>query len=404
MPRGAQGDGTVLVIVGDTLHHRDDQGRLHTHGALAGQLDLWAARFDRVRFLGVLGDGPPPPGFAPYEATNIALVPLRAAGGSGTRAKIGALVTSLSWLVTLVPELRRADAAHLRAPCNVTMPGLMAARLLVKHRYAIYAGSWESYPGEPRSYRAQRWWLRRAFGGTVHAYLPDEASDPPRRPAFSPVLNRSGLDVLVETAATRRLTDGPPGVERPLRVVSVGRFSANKNQIALVRALHLLAGRGVTVEACLIGEGPEAARVAAAAAGLDHLRFVDHADRDEVFDAMGRADLVVLPSFREGYPKVLLEGISAGALPVAADRPVNRAMVQGRGWVFDPDDPDELAAVLEQAIGLSVDGWAERRACALDYARSHTLEAFAAEIDAIVGTWDLPAPALAVGTEASTER
>lgn len=404
MPRGAPSDGTVLVIVGDTLHHRDDQGRLHTHGALARQLDLWAARFDRVRFLGVLGEGPPPPGFAPYEATNIVLVPLRAAGGSGARAKVGALLASLSWLATLVPELRRADAVHLRVPCNVTVPGLVAARILVRWRYALYAGSWDPYPGEPRTYRVQRWWLRHAFGGTVHAYLPDEAADPPRRPAFSPVLTRAGLDALVEAAATARRREAPPGDDRPLRVVSVGRFSANKNQITLVRALHLLAGRGIVVDACLIGEGPEAAGVASAAAGLAHVRLVDHADRDEVFEAMSRADLVVLPSYREGYPKVLLEGISAGALPVAADRPVNRAMVQGRGWVFDPDDPDELAAVLDQAIGLSADEWAERRACGLDYARSHTLEAFGAEIDAVVGTWDLPAPAVAVGSEAPTER
>ncbi len=387
---GARSRGTTLVIVGDTVHHLGADGRLYTHGALAAQLDQWARRFGRVRFCGVVGDGPPPSSFAPYEAPNVELVTLRAAGGTGIRAKVLALAAVIRWIRVLVPEMRRADAVHLRTPCNVTIPGVLVARALVRNRYAIFAGSWDGYRGEPTTYRLQRWLLRRVFGGVVHAYVAEGGAHGNLRPAFSPVLTAASL-TRVAALRTRGSEAGRPGVDRPLRLAAVGRFSTNKNQVALIHAIRMLRTEGLAVEARLIGEGPEWSAVQTMAAGLENVTFVRHASRDEVFATMAWADLDVLPSFREGYPKVLLEGISAGALPVAADRPVNRTMVDGRGWVFDPADPASLAGVLRCAVALETEGWDQRRASCAAYAQDHTVEAFGMEIDHIVRhLWHLP--------------
>jgi len=380
---------STLVLLGDTRHYRDEFGRLCTHGALAGQLDLWARRFDRVVFCGVEGEGPPPASFVPYASANIEMVPLRAAGGTGVRAKIDLLVVALSWIRAVVPVLRRADAVHLRTPCNVTLVGIPLARLLVAKRYAIFAGSWSRYPGEPVSYRLQRWMLLHLFGGVVHAYVPEGATSP-LRPAFSPVLT---IDGLAEVGRLRegRPDEGRPGVQRPLRIVSVGRFSTNKNQIALVEAVRRLSDDGPHAEAVFIGDGPTRPLVQQAASGLESVSFIPVASRPEVFAAMASADVNVLASFREGYPKVLLEGICAGALPIAADRRVNRSMTQGRGWVFDPSDPSDLARVLRSAVELDDDGWEARRSSCQEYARSHSLEAFGAEVDHIVyQIWGFP--------------
>ncbi len=373
----------TLVILGDTHHYFDDSGRLCTHGALASQLDLWASGFDRVIFCGVRKDGPPPASFVPYASTNIELVPLKSAGGTGWRAKIRALTAAASWIRTAVPALRRADAVHLRAPCNVTLVMIPLARILARRRYAIYAGSWSTYPGEAASYRLQRWMLRHLFRGVVHAYVVERPTSGGVRPAFSPVLTDEELTEI----ATRRSSppEGErPGVDRPLRVVSVGRFSTNKNQAAIVEAIRAVSDKGIAVEAKLIGDGPNLDAARAAAADLAGVSFIPVASRHEVFDSMVWADLNVLASFHEGYPKVLLEGISAGALPVAADRPVNRSMVDARGWVFDPARPDTLTNVLLEATAVSESEWAERRDRCQRYARTHTLDAFRAEVDYII--------------------
>lgn len=391
-PRGRepQSGGSTLVFIGDTHHHLDDCGRLYTYSALAAQLDLWAGWFDRVVFCGVRVEGPPPASLTPYSSDNIELVPLRPAGGSGWRAKLGVLGALVSWVRVLVPVLRTADAVHLRTPCNVTLLAIPLVRAFTARRYAIFAGSWDRYPGEPTSYRFQRWMLRRVFGGVVHAYVTEEARVGSVRPAFSPVLTE---DALREVSALRTPPhEGDrPGVNRPLRLVSVGRFSVNKNQVAIVRAIRTLTHEGLAVEARFIGEGSTRESVEQAATGLEGVEFIDVASRTEVFEAMAWADLNVLASFREGYPKVLLEGMSAGALPVAADTPMNRAMTQGRGWVFDPDKADDLAAVILAAVGSGSVDWAARRDRCADYAHSKTLDAFGLEVDHIVGEiWRLP--------------
>lgn len=378
------GSGRSLAFIGDTLHHLDEHGRLYTHGALAAQLDLWASRFDQVIFCGVRGAGPPPPSFAPYASRNIELVELRPAGGSGWRGKADAVAAAASWARTVVPVLRRTDAVHLRTPCNITLVLIPFARVLTRRRYAIFAGSWQRYRGEPVSYRLQRWMLRHVFGGVVHAYVTDESGSGPLRPAFSPVLTD---EELTEVAARRdiRASAGLPGINRPLRLVSVGRFSTNKNQATIIDALRAVAAEGIPAEALFIGDGPLLESVQRAACDVDGVQFVPVAGRQEVFDAMAWADLNVLASFREGYPKVLLEGISAGALPVAADRPVNRSMVDTRGWTFDPARPGTLVDALRAAVRADEDEWSQRRSRCLSYARSHTLDAFRFEVDHIVG-------------------
>lgn len=382
---------STLVIVGDTLHHVDSEGRLCTHGALAAQLDLWAAHFDAVQFCGVLGQGPPPPGFAPYRSARISLVPLRQAGGASLRAKVNVVRAAASWLWQLVPALRAADGVHLRTPCNVTLLGIPLARLLVKNRYAIFAGSWDPYAGEPKSYKIQRWMLKHLFGGTVHAYRPaghrpaDTATAGNVRPGFSPVLTAHALACLAASAIEARSVEPPPGEGRPLRVACVGRFSLNKNQTTLASALRDLHASGMQVQCRFIGDGPELARVRASVE-LPGVTFTEHASRDEVFATMTWADVNVLPSLREGFPKVLLEGMSAGALPIASDTPVNRSMVQDRGWTFDPNSSSDLAHVLETATSLSEAEWTERRARSRTYAEQHTIEVFAAEVDHIVNT------------------
>ena len=381
----ATATGTTLLIAGDTIHHRDAEGRLCTYAALASQLDLWASQFDRVRFCGVLADGPPPPGFAPYRSTNVRIVPMRKAGGSGPRAKLGILAALANWLRVLVPELRAADAVHLRTPCNVSIIAIVLARLLVPNRYAIYAGSWHAYEGEALSYRLQRGLLRRFFGGVVHAYLPpEEAVDTPNmRIAFSPVLTAEALHERWTTADSARSarTEADHG---DLRVVCVGRFSANKNQIVLVEAIRQLQAAGVDVSCRFIGEGEQFDLVATAARGLENVEFVTHATRDEVFATMTWADLNILPSYREGYPKVLLEGICVGALPIGSDTPMNRSMAEGRGWVFDPSRPESLVGVIEEARALQPQGVRERTDSCLAYAKAHTLDAFGVEITHII--------------------
>lgn len=105
-------------------------------------------------------------------------------------------------------------------------------------------------------------------------------------------------------------------------VLCVGRFSAEKGQMDLVRAgVHLSrVYPDMAFRIVLLGDGPQRQRVerASGAAGLSQrLLFAGH--QGNVWPYYSLADLLVLPSHSEGSPNVLLEAMSAG-VPIAATR------------------------------------------------------------------------------------
>ena len=103
-------------------------------------------------------------------------------------------------------------------------------------------------------------------------------------------------------------------------VLSIGRFSKEKAQTDLIRAIFHLrrAHPGLKFRLILVGDGPERRRVeqAVVAAGLSgHVIFAGH--QRDVGPYYGLADLFVSPSRSEGSPNVLLEAMAAG-VPIVA--------------------------------------------------------------------------------------
>lgn len=111
------------------------------------------------------------------------------------------------------------------------------------------------------------------------------------------------------------------GVDEGERVIlSVGRLSQEKGHADLVAALGHL-GRlapDLSFRLVLVGDGPERARLEEDARARDlseRVVFAGHHADVRPFYAL--ADVLVLPSYSEGSPNVLLEAMAAG-LPVVA--------------------------------------------------------------------------------------
>ncbi len=388
---GAAGRGTLL-LAGNTLHVQGPDGRYCTHRALARQLDEWFSRFDRVVIAAVLDPGPEvPTGFAAYARSDITFVPLAKAGGVGWAAKFGALAAAWSWVRALVPLLRRADVVHLRAPCNITIPAIPLARVLTPRRYAIYAGAWDAPAGGSRSYTLQRWMLRR-FGGVVHVYAPpSQGLAANLRTNFSPSFSDAQLDSLGVPTEQRldRIRAKTPGTGAALRVSCVGRFSANKNQAALVESAAVLVDRGVSVEVRFAGSGGTEADVRALARRLGveaHVSFLGRLDESELVDLWAWADVNATLTRVEGYGRVTLEAMAVGC-PTLCGPGAMQAELVGQGergiQVLDPAGAT-VAAALETLLVLEPERWVEMSVACREYARAHTIEAFGAEVDAVL--------------------
>jgi glycosyltransferase involved in cell wall biosynthesis len=137
----------------------------------------------------------------------------------------------------------------------------------------------------------------------------------------------------------------------PARVVSVARFEPPKDHATLLAAMARLGD--LPWELDLVGEGPLEASVRALAselgiAGRVHFRGYD----SDPAAAFASAQLFVLSSRSEGFPRSILEAMRAG-LPVAASRVggVGEAVANGEnGFLAEAGDVEGLAAAIRRLV------------------------------------------------------
>jgi len=121
------------------------------------------------------------------------------------------------------------------------------------------------------------------------------------------------------------------GSRNPKRILFVGRLLKEKGCRELIRALELLRERGVFFEASIVGSPDPGNPSSLKPEELAHWAAIPgvtmHGHLEDVREEMAKAALLVLPSYREGGSKVILEA-SAMALPiVTTDVPGCRNLV-----------------------------------------------------------------------------
>ncbi|MEA2386013.1 MAG: phosphatidyl-myo-inositol alpha-mannosyltransferase [Thermoleophilaceae bacterium] len=86
-------------------------------------------------------------------------------------------------------------------------------------------------------------------------------------------------------------------------------------------------------------------------------RWISGDATDDLARILRTAHLAVLPAIEEGFGLVLVEALAAGTPVVAARSGAGPEVVSDEriGRLFEPDDADDLAAVLEQGLELGAD-------------------------------------------------
>ncbi len=139
------------------------------------------------------------------------------------------------------------------------------------------------------------------------------------------------------------------------RVLFIGRLDAVKGVPVLLEAFAALRKGAPEARLSLVGDGPHRAALEAqaAAAGLaDTVRFTGYLTQEAVTAELAAHDILVLPSFAEGVPVVLMEAM-ASRLPVIATRVggVAELVEDGvSGFLVPPGDPATLAERLGRLL------------------------------------------------------
>ncbi len=210
----------------------------------------------------------------------------------------------------------------------------------------------------------------------------------------------SGVDI-------HRFVPVEPPAGDPI-VMLVGRMLWDKGVGEFVDAVARLKQRGVSARFVLVGRVDQGNPTAIAEAQLQcwmqeyGIEWWGH--REDLPTVFGQATLVVLPSYREGLPKVLLEAAACGKVVIATDVPGCRSVVQHQhtGLLVPVRDAAALAEAMAELLGN-----AERRAVLGANARQfvvreHSSEKISAEFLALYRELLGPsAPALTMTSSAS---
>jgi glycosyltransferase involved in cell wall biosynthesis len=148
-----------------------------------------------------------------------------------------------------------------------------------------------------------------------------------------------------------RFSEPQPLPEGPLRLAAIGRFVEQKGQMVLIHALAKLVEAHPDLHLSLIGDGEMRQDLEAAIARYDlarHVTLTGWLSEADVRAELAKAHALVMPSFAEGLPMVVMEAMAA-ARPVVATYVAGtpELVVPGQtGWLVPAGDPDVLAEAI----------------------------------------------------------
>jgi glycosyltransferase involved in cell wall biosynthesis len=157
-------------------------------------------------------------------------------------------------------------------------------------------------------------------------------------------------------------------------VAFVGRLSPEKGLDTLLSAWARL---GMTVPLKIVGDGPLADDVRAAAARFPHIEWLGRMKAAQVYDFIGRARLLVVPSnCYETFGRVAVEAFAKGVPVVAADHGALSDIVEdGRtGALFKGGDAEDLARQVQRMLGDAGTMLAMRQAVRNEFLEKYTGE------------------------------
>jgi glycosyltransferase involved in cell wall biosynthesis len=150
-----------------------------------------------------------------------------------------------------------------------------------------------------------------------------------------------------------RFREATPATDLPgsrPRIVMIGRLADGKGFDVLLDAVESMPE---DTSVCIVGEGPLAGELASEVEkrGLTDSVFLT-GYRDDIPNVLAASDILTLPSFREGTPRVITEAMASGLPVVATDiAGIPEQVEDGEsGYLVPVGDPNALADRLSRLL------------------------------------------------------
>ena len=170
------------------------------------------------------------------------------------------------------------------------------------------------------------------------------------------VLPGSGID-LEEFGFCAFNSDGP------FTFLMVSRLTTEKGVLEFVDASKIVMSKGYDIKCLLLGGIPKGNRKSIRQETIgtwvqnEIIEYITH--QEDVRPYLQQAHFVVLPSYREGAPKSLIEAAAMGRPVISTDVPGCREVVEHNfnGYLCAPKSASSLASAMEKMLNAGCSEW-----------------------------------------------
>ena len=144
-------------------------------------------------------------------------------------------------------------------------------------------------------------------------------------------------------------------IKKDIILTTAGSLTENKNTVSVLKAVNNLTKRGFKVTLNIIGDGPCKQSIQNMIIKFnlqDNVIIHGALCQEDVFRIVGKSNIFILASYREGRPNVVLEAMAMGALVIASKIEGVMELIEDQytGLLFDPNDFNTLEECIKKVI------------------------------------------------------
>lgn len=304
-----------LTIISHTAHYLNDKGNILGYTPTVDEVNYLINVFDEIIHVGMLHDKTPPSNTSAYVSDRIRFIPIEALGGKSINAKVKLLFKIPNVLRVVKKALSETDYFQFRAPTGI---GVYVLPYLIyftnKNGWYKYAGNWRQ-KNVPLSFRFQRWLLKyQNKPVTINGNWKNQLKN--CLTFENPCLTENDISKGNHIIRSKRKSNDD------VELCFVGRLEPAKGYDLLIKVLNDLPHnlRNSISQIHVVGEGlieNELLKI------KEHVRskikFYGLISRQEVHQIYVRSHALILPSKSEGLPKVLIEALNFGCIPIVTN-------------------------------------------------------------------------------------
>jgi glycosyltransferase involved in cell wall biosynthesis len=304
-------EGKKLVVISHTLHAQNKDKQIVGWGPTISEINYLSNYWEEVVHVACFTEESSDASMLPYTNSNIRFRAIPTFGGVRFIEKLSVFTSAFTIIRIILKEVNGASHVQIRVPMGIGVY-VLPLFLFITRKFILwvkYANNW-GHVSNSLGYRFQRWFLDKNFlkcAVTINGFWHNQ---------------KKHLKSFENPCITNKQFEFGKTIERSFdnkfRIIFAGRIEAAKGIDLLMQVLETLP-QDRFEEWVFIGEGPLKEPLQKLINELEiSATFPGFMSQAQVHGYLANANILILPSKSEGFPKIVAEAWNYQVIPIVS--------------------------------------------------------------------------------------